>query len=200
MTRLASGSIPLIINKLQIDSVFAPSCSTNVADCYDYSSDSDLFVYDTINSYSDWESSVPSFISKTFHVINKNNNQIVLLQIDHKLMTAKDWTPGGTADCALMTDQIFTMVEFKTNASSEDKIKNNAKNAKEQLHKTYKKLVRLFRNQGIDLRSSFPVQELFVVFDATLCVTNARADIINLTMQPKNAKIPPTFFENEREY
>ncbi|MCQ2307606.1 MAG: hypothetical protein MJ000_08630 [Bacteroidales bacterium] len=200
MSRLASGNIPEIINELHIESVFAPSCSTDVASCYDYSSDSDLYAYDTKYSYSDWENSTPSFVNKTFHIINNNKNQIVLLQIDHKLMTAKNWTPGGTADCALMTNQIFTMVEFKTNAFSEDKIKNNAKNAKEQLHKTYKKIVRLFRDQGIDLRSFFPIQELYVVFDATLGVTSARADIMNLTMQPKNAKMPPTFFENKREY
>ena len=76
--------------------------------------------------------------SKALMIINEKEREIVLLSIDHQLLTG---IQGGIADCALFDDKQFRFVEFKTNA--EGNAKKNFDRATSQLKNT----IQVFRDR-----------------------------------------------------
>ena len=197
-------NLPDAIKQLRLCSALRNCGRVKVEDAFDKSDDENLYVYDDDNlGYSDWTNVEPTaFLSKTFHAQNPNRNTLVLLPLDGRIITGKKITKGGICDCALLTDKEMSLVEFKTNASSElyEAIFRHAEKAIKQLWHTYDSIINpRCRRVGIDITLKVSI-DFYVVFDNELGVTGARADIQNLQDEFLQNNNFPLFFENNKQF
>ena len=86
---------------------------------------------------------------KCCYIYNPKETEVVLLQIDNKLIANR---PGGIADCAVFNTVLFCFVEFKTNAegNTDEAIKATYRKAAEQLKTTLQLFVNKEKAIGID--------------------------------------------------
>src|SRR5574344_1413330 len=120
MPKLSNNQeLPAAIKKLKLCSALKNCGGCKVDKAFDKSTDSKLFVFDNDQlHYSEWTNEMPDFVSKTFRVDNPKNTVIVLLPLDHKLITGQTLIRGGICDCAILTENELSFIEFKTNTST----------------------------------------------------------------------------------
>lgn len=197
-------NLPDAIKQLRLCSALRSCGRVKLEDAFDKSDDENLYVYDDGNiGYSVWDNDEHAVsLSKTFHAQNPNRNTLVLLPLDGCIITGAHVIQGGVCDCALLTDKEMSLVEFKTNASSEldETIFGNAEKAIKQLWHTYDGIINPeCRRVGIDITLKVSI-DFYVVFDNELGVTGARADIQNLQDEFLQNNDFLLFFENNKQF
>lgn len=123
------------IDQLKLDEAFAKDTFRPFNECWTVRMDSSLMVIDDdVDNFSRFTDN-PDDEHKALMIINENNEQIVLLSIDNKLIKAHK---GGICDCALFDDKQFNFVEFKTNAygNSPEQVRETFDKATSQLKET----------------------------------------------------------------
>ena len=101
------------IDRLHLPEAFANHVHRPFDLCWTVRADSRLLVIDDdvekVSRFSDDEEDA----RRALAIVNSENEQIVLLSIDNKLLANIE---GGIADCAVFDTCKFYLVEFKTNA------------------------------------------------------------------------------------
>lgn|SRR5574344_527659 len=179
MPKLSNNQeLPAAIKKLKLCSALKNCGGCKVDKAFDKSTDSKLFVFDNDQlHYSEWTNEMPDFVSKTFRVDNPKNTVIVLLPLDHKIITGQTLSRGGICDCAILTENELSFIEFKTNTSTNSylTILDSSNKAMDQLWHTYDAVIRpLCQKVGVDVSQLVDV-DFHVVFDRDLDITNASA-------------------------
>ena len=107
MPRLSQDrNLPVAITNLRLCSALQYCGALGVANAFDKSSAEYLYIYDDSKlGYTDWTDVVPEFVPKCFVVTNPNNNTIVLLPLDHRILTGKSVVAGGVCDGMLLTEK-----------------------------------------------------------------------------------------------
>lgn len=205
MPKLSQNKIlPAAITQLRLCSALKNCGQIGVENAYDKSEEENLYVYDDESlGYSDWTNNEPvvSF-SKTFDAKNPNKNTLVLLPLDGKIITGKNFIKGGVCDCALLTDKELCFVEFKTNVLSPNylTVLQRANEAKNQLWHTYNEIIDSeCQKVGIDINQKVSV-DFYVVLNKELSVTGVRADLLDLQHEFLMDKHYQLYFENNKQF
>ncbi len=196
--------LPVAITQLRLCSALRHCGRIGVENAFDKSDDENLYVYDDDSRhYTDWTNVEPkAFLSKTFNAQNPNRNTLVLLPLDGRIITGAHFVQGGVCDCALLTDNELSFVEFKTNvlSSNDMTILQRANEAIGQLWHTYDGIINPeCQKVGIDITLKVII-DFYVVFDNDLGVTGARADFQNLQNDFLQDKHCPLFFQNSKQF
>lgn len=203
MAKLKSSTAPqpLVISRLKVVAALK-SCGNEAAvNDLDYSKAVDLYSYDTLKKYTEWQDTIPKNPTKAFHLVNKAEKDVVLLPLDNCIVKDANLIVGGITDSAFLTNDELLFVEFKTNATSstKDALKRNSRKARKQLWHTYESILKpKFAAQGIKLDNEVDI-EFYIVFDSSLEVTAASALFMNQMTQFQNEHGHPLFFDNEQE-
>lgn len=102
-----------------------------ISQCAKSSTDEIIFVADKEQEhYSDFVTShsIEYLLGKVMTIHNEQQKEIILIQIDNKLISSSSSQPR--CDCAIADDKVFRFVEFKTNALG------NTDNAYSQTYET----------------------------------------------------------------
>lgn len=179
--------------------------ATRVEEAYKACSASKVYVYDDhCLKHSDWTDvpeNVPGGVNKCFSVSNPGRVEIVLLPLDNCILSGKNIRKGGICDCLLLTDDIFVFVEFKTDVYSEEHFMDRVAYGIKQLKNTFnlvkQKVCCAMKQQ--DLPSNIKV-EFHIVFDCSLMVTGASADIQNAELQFLLDCNYPLYVDNSKDF
>lgn len=196
--------LPAAITQLKLCYALRFCGPLGVGGAFDKSDDENLYVYDDDTlGYSDWTNVEPTaFLSKTFHAQNPNRNTLVLLPLDGRIITGKNFIKGGVCDCALLTEKELSFVEFKTNVLSPNylTVLQRAKEAKDQLWHTFNGIIDSeCQKAGVDVKQNVSV-DFYVVFNKDLSVTGVRADLQNLQNEFLMDKHYPLYFDDNKQF
>ena len=162
-----------------------------------------LYVYDDGDlGYTDWADVAPAFASKCFVATNPNNNTIVLLPLDHRILTGPNVITGGVCDGVLLTEQEMSLIEFKTNVSDFNylTIIQRANDAIAQLWHTFDGIIKpRCAKKSKDVEQMLSV-DFYVVFDKDLEVTGANAELMDLQIQFLTDNNHPLYFDNGKTF
>lgn len=204
MPRLSlNKDVPIAITNVRLCSALQNCGATGVADAFDKSSAVNLFVYDDqMLGYADWNDIEPDFVSKCFMATNPDNNTIVLLPLDGRVLTGTSVIAGGVCDGMLLTDKEMSLIEFKTNVTSSNykTIVQRANEAVEQLWHTFDGIIKPKceeKNRNIELLLTV---DFYVVFDKDLEITAANSELMDLQIQFFDDYKFPLYFNNEKTF
>lgn len=204
MPRLSlNKDVPIAITNVRLCSALQNCGATGVADAFDKSSAVNLFVYDDqMLGYADWNDIEPDFVSKCFMATNPDNNTIVLLPLDGRVLTGTSVIAGGVCDGMLLTDKEMSLIEFKTNVTSSNykTIVQRANEAIEQLWHTFDGIIKPKceeKNRNIELLLTV---DFYVVFDKDLEITAANSELMDLQIQFFEDYKFPLYFNNEKTF
>lgn len=204
MPRLSQNKqLPAAITNLRLCTALQNCGIIGVADAFDKSSASRLYVYDDGNlGYSDWTDIVPEFVSKCFVATNPNNSTISLLPLDGRILTGTNVIVGGVCDGMLLTEKEMWLIEFKTNVTSSNyqTIIQRAIEAIGQLWHTFDGIIKpKCAAQTKDIEHMLSV-DFHVVFDKDLEVTGVNSKLMDLQIQFLNDKNYPLYFDNGKTF
>lgn len=196
--------LPVAITQLRLCSALKSCGQIGVENAFDKSDDKNLYVYDDGSlGYSDWTNNKHTVsLSKAFNAQNPHNNTLVLLPLDGRIITGKNFIIGGVCDCALLTDKELSFVEFKTNVLSFSylTVLQHAQKAKDQLWHTFDGIIDSeCLKIGVDVKQNVSV-DFYVVFNKDLNVTGVRADLQDLQNEFLMDKYYPLYFENSKQF
>lgn len=197
--------LPEAITRLKLCIAFKPCGHVGVVDAFDKSDAGVLYVYDDNSlGYTDWTNITPApeMESKCLKVTNPNNDTIVLLPLDGRILTGENSTRGGVCDGMVLTQKEMCLVEFKTNADSENfhTIIERANKGITQLSNTFEKVIKPnCATQNIDIEKMLSI-EFYVVFDKSLNVTSAKAELMELQAQFLINNKHSLYFNNEKSF
>lgn len=138
------------IDRLRLDEAFSGKfVHTPLDKCWKAKCDEKLLIIDDIEGSTSRFATDNDDVGKALMIINENKREIILLAIDHQLLTNY---PGGEADCAVFDERQFRFVEFKTNAKGN--LKGNFDKATRQLTNTIKVFTDKLQNVGVSFRDS----------------------------------------------
>ena len=167
------------------------------------STDSRLYVYDdATKGYSDWTNIVPSNLSETFSADNPNNTEIVLLPLDNRIITGPKVTQGGVCDCALLTVNELSLIEFKTNAKtvSNKTLEQRCREASSQILHTIDGIIKPKCSQkGIDIDKKVDI-DAYIVFNNELNVTSVQTIFQAIAMEVLEKNKLLLFVDNKKTF
>lgn len=140
--------IPEAVKQLRLCYAFR-GFSARVMDCVSCSDDAVIYVKDNDTTHISELTTLNDY-ENAFVGYNPKQTNICLLAIDHKLINNYS---GGVADCAVFNTEMFSFVEFKTNAQGQTlvSVESTYESAISQIEST----LRLFENKvkevGVDL-------------------------------------------------
>lgn len=209
MPRLSQDrNLPVAITNLRLCSALQYCGALGVANAFDKSSAEYLYIYDDSKlGYTDWTDVAPEFVSKCFVATNPNNNTIVLLPLDHRILTEKSVVAGGICDGMLLTEKEMCLIEFKTNVTSSNyqTIVQRANDAIDQLWHTFDDIIKpkcttlSIAGQPIDVEQMLSI-DFYVVYDKDLEVTGANSELMDLQTQFLTDKSHPLYFDNGKTF
>ena len=179
-----------------------------MANAFDKSSAEYLYIYDDSKlGYTDWTDVAPEFVSKCFVATNPNNNTIVLLPLDHRILTGKSVVAGGVCDGMLLTEKEMCLIEFKANVTSSNyqTIVQRANDAIDQLWHTFDDIIKpkcttlSIAGQPIDVEQMLSI-DFYVVYDKDLEVTGVNSELMDLQTQFLTDKSHPLYFDNGKTF
>ncbi len=142
-------NIPAAVKQLQLKRAFKGNVP-DIMDCIETTTDAEFAIAD------DEECKYSVIVAaetedKCCHIHNTEKSEVILLQIDNKLIANR---PGGIADCAIFNTDLFRFIEFKTNAegNSQKAISGTYQKASEQLKTT----LQLFADKEQAIGVNFP--------------------------------------------
>lgn len=203
MQQCQNKKIPNAVKQLKLCKSLQ-NCGQSVASCLKRSTAKVLYTYDDTDlKYSDWSESItPDQISRSFIVRNDNEVEIVLLPLDNRIISGPMVTKGGVNDCAILTNRQMSLIEFKTNVTSNSYRNMEAKTnyAIKQLWHTFDEIIYpRCKARGIDLKAKIDI-DFFVIFDHNL-------DVINFTASRSEKQVAflektgfQLYFDNEKSF
>lgn len=203
MARLSNNTnIPTAVSNLRLCSALS-NCGCGVQHAMVISTDEKLYVYDDATlGYSAWSNIVPSNLSKTFSADNPNNTEIVLLPLDNSIITGPKVTQGGVCDCALLTVNELSLIEFKTNVKTEsDKtLEQRCREALSQILHTINGIIKPKCNQQrIDIEEKVDI-DAYIVFDSQLNVTSVQTIFQAIAMEVLEKNKLLLFVHNKKTF
>jgi len=201
MPRLSNKTnIPTAVKNLRLCSALSSCGCIGVRQAMDKSTDNCLYVYDDATlGYSDWTNIVPSNLSETFCVNNPKKTEIVLLPLDHRIITGPTIIQGGVCDCALLTVNELSLIEFKTNVKtqSDETLEQRCREASAQILHTINGIVRPKCNQmHIDIDKKVDI-DAYIVFDNEL-VTGVQTIFQAIAMEVLEKNKLSLYVDNEK--
>lgn len=201
MANQPNNNIPQEVKRLRLCSSLQ-GCGEAVEVCLKESNDVAMSIYDdTSLGYTDWikgNSGLPdSFIAN-----NASNKKLILLPLDNRIISGSAVKQGGVADCAVLTIDNMSFIEFKTNVTSNTdfNISAKTKDAINQLWHTFNGIISpRCSAKGIDIAKMVDV-EFYIVFNKELDVTSATASRLNNQMEFMSDHNFPLYFENEKDF
>ncbi|MDD6165471.1 MAG: hypothetical protein PUB31_03960 [Bacteroidales bacterium] len=203
MQQCQNKKIPNAVKQLKLCKSLQ-NCGQSVASCLKRSTAKVLYTYDDTDlTYSDWSESItPDQISRSFIVRNDNEVEIILLPLDNRIISGPMVTKGGVNDCAILTNRQMSLIEFKTNVTSNSYRNMEAKTnyAIKQLWHTFDEIIYpRCKARGIDLKAKIDI-DFFVIFDHNL-------DVINFTASRSEKQVAflektgfQLYFDNEKSF
>lgn len=196
-------NIPTAVKKLRLCSALSDCGRISVQQAMVISTDSRLYVYDdAILGYSDWTNIVPSNLSETFSADNPNNIEIVLLPLDNRIITGPKVTQGGVCDCALLTVNELSLIEFKTNAKtvSNKTLEQRCREASSQILHTIDGIIKPKCSQkGIDIDKKVDINA-YIVFNNELNVTSVQTIFQAIAMEVLEKNKLLLFVDNKKTF
>lgn len=196
-------NIPTAVKKLRLCSALSDCGRISVQQAMVISTDSRLYVYDdAILGYSDWTNIVPSNLSETFSADNPNNTEIVLLPLDNRIITGPKVTQGGVCDCALLTVNELSLIEFKTNAKtvSNKTLEQRCREASSQILHTIDGIIKPKCSQkGIDIDKKVDINA-YIVFNNELNVTSVQTIFQAIAMEVLEKNKLLLFVDNKKTF
>lgn len=196
-------NIPTAVKKLRLCSALSDCGRISVQQAMVISTDSRLYVYDdAILGYSDWTNIVPSNLSETFSADNLNNTEIVLLPLDNRIITGPKVTQGGVCDCALLTVNELSLIEFKTNAKtvSNKTLEQRCREASSQILHTIDGIIKPKCSQkGIDIDKKVDI-DAYIVFNNELNVTSVQTIFQAIAMEVLEKNKLLLFVDNKKTF
>lgn len=177
--------LPEAIKNIRLGAALQDCGNRHVADAFDKSDATRLFVYDDAElGHTDRTDKMSVFEDKCFVAENPNRSVIALLPLDGCIITGKKIVEGGVCDGMLLTEKEMCFIEFKTNVSSPNyqTIIQRANEAIGQLWHTYDAIVRPRCAKYRNIEDVLAV-EFYVVFDKTLEVTGINSELMDLQSQ-----------------
>lgn len=203
MQQCQNKEIPKAVKQLRLCKSLE-DCGQSVASCLKRSTAKVLYTYDDTDlTYSDWSESIaPDKISRSFIVRNDDNVEIVLLPLDNRIISGPMVTKGGVNDCAILTERQMSLIEFKTNVTSNSDRNMEAKtnDAIDQLWHTFDEIISpRCKAKGIDLTDKIDI-DFFVIFDSNLDVTNVTASRLEKQVAFLEKTGFQLYFDNEKSF
>jgi hypothetical protein len=196
-------NIPTAVKKLRLCSALSDCGRISVQQAMVISTDSRLYVYDDATlGYSDWTNIVPSNLSETFSADNPNNTEIVLLPLDNRIITGPKVTQGGVCDCALLTVNELSLIEFKTNAKtvSNKTLEQRCREASSQILHTIDGIIKPKCSQkGVDIDKKIDI-DAYIVFDNQLNVTSVQTIFQAIAMEVLEKNKLLLFVDNKKTF
>ncbi len=196
-------NIPTAVSNLRLCSALSDCGRIGVQQAMVISTDSRLYVYDdAILGYSDWTNIVPSNLSETFSADNPNNIEIVLLPLDNRIITGPKVTQGGVCDCALLTVNELSLIEFKTNAKtvSNKTLEQRCREASSQILHTIDGIIKPKCSQkGIDIDKKVDINA-YIVFNNELNVTSVQTIFQAIAMEVLEKNKLLLFVDNKKTF
>lgn len=204
MPRLSNNTnIPIAVSKLRLCSALSNCGHVGVQEAMDISRDESLYVYDDATlGYSDWTNMVPSHLSETFCADNPMKTEIVLLPLDNRIITGPAVVQGGVCDCALLTVNELSLIEFKTNVrtASDETLEQRCHKAVSQILHTINEIVKPKCNQmGVELEEKVDI-DAYIVFDNELNVTGVKATSQAIAMDVFEEEKLLLYFDNKKTF
>lgn len=198
---LQNNNIPKEVSRLRLCSALQ-NCGHSVEMCLKKSKASKIVVFDDDTlGYTDWRIRGKNR-PDAFTIHNKFKKTIVLLPLDHRIISGPNIIVGGVADCAILTTSNLDFIEFKTNVigNSVENLDTRTEKAMKQLWRTYDGIFkpRCLQN-SIDIPALVKI-EFYIVFNKELDVTGAMASRQNYQEEFRERYGYRLFFENEKEY
>lgn len=196
-------NIPTAVKKLRLCSALSDCGRISVQQAMVISTDSRLYVYDDATlGYSDWTNIVPSNLSETFSADNPNNIEIVLLPLDNRIITGPKVTQGGVCDCALLTVNELSLIEFKTNAKtvSNKTLEQRCREASSQILHTIDGIIKPKCSQkGVDIDKKIDI-DAYIVFNNELNVTSVQTIFQAIAMEVLEKNKLLLFVDNKKTF
>lgn len=196
-----ANNIPNEVKRLRLCSSLQ-NCGGAVEVCMKESNDPIMSIFDDSTlGYTDWVIG-NSGKSDAFTANNATNKKLILLPLDNKIISGHNVKKGGVADCAVLTMNDLSFIEFKTNVTlnSEDNLSVHTENAMKQLWHTYDGIISpRCLAKGINIATMVDV-EFYIVFNKELDVTSATASRLNQQMEFMSNHNFPLYFENEKDF
>ena len=196
-------NIPTAVKKLRLCSALSDCGRISVQQAMVISTDSRLYVYDDATlGYSDWTNIVPSNLSETFSADNPNNIEIVLLPLDNRIIIGPKVTQGGVCDCALLTVNELSLIEFKTNAKtvSNKTLEQRCREASSQILHTIDGIIKPKCSQkGVDIDKKIDI-DAYIVFNNELNVTSVQTIFQAIAMEVLEKNKLLLFVDNKKTF
>lgn len=194
-------TLPVSITQLRLCSALGKCGALGVAGAFDKSKANSLFVYDDKTlGYTDWTDQEPEFASICFRVNNPSGIDIVLLPFDHRIMTGPNIIVGGICDCAILTQNELSFIEFKTDVASTNDltILQRADEAIGQILHTYFDIVLPgCESVSVNLQQKVAV-DFHVKFNELFMIAGANASLMEKQDDFVNEYNIPLFFDHEK--
>lgn len=204
MPRLSQDrNLPSAVTNIRLGSALRDCGALKVADTFDKSTKPMLFAYDDRSlGYTDWSDTEPEFRSKCFVVRNPDMLTVVLIPLDGGTVTGTNVIQGGVCDGMLLTEKAMSLVEFKTDVTSENHqtILQRANEAVGQLWHTFDGIIKprcLRMSRDIEKHMSV---DFHVVFDEDLKITGASSQFMDMQTQFLEDKGHMLYFENGKTF
>lgn len=201
MANHPDNNIPQEVRRLRLCSSLQ-SCGGAVEVCLKESNEVAMSIYDDASlGYTDWING-NSGLPDTFIANNAGNKKLVLLPLDNRIISGPVVKQGGVADCVVLTMDNMSIIEFKTNVTSNTDFNISAKteDAINQLWHTYDGIISpRCLAKGVDIATMVDI-EFYIVFNKELDVTSATASRLNHQMEFMRNHNLPLYFENEKNF
>ena len=201
MANHPDNNIPQEVRRLRLCSSLQ-SCGGTVEVCLKESNEVAMSIYDDASlGYTDWING-NSGLPDTFFANNAGNKKLILLPLDNRIISGPVVKQGGVADCVVLTMDNMSIIEFKTNVTSNTDFNISAKteDAINQLWHTYDGIISpRCLAKGVDIATMVDI-EFYIVFNKELDVTSATASRLNHQMEFMRNHNLPLYFENEKNF
>lgn len=201
MPNQTNNNIPIEVKRLRLCSSLQ-GCGGAIGVCLKESDEVAMSIYDdAVLGYSDWindnSGSPDAFIAH-----NADNKKLILLPLDNRIISGQKVKQGGVADCAVLTMDNMSFIEFKTNVRSntDRNISEKTEDAINQLWHTFNEIIfPRCSAKGIDIAKMVDI-EFYIVFNKELDVTSSSASRLNYQMEFMNDHHFPLYFDNEKNF
>lgn len=201
MANHPDNNIPQEVRRLRLCSSLQ-SCGGTVEVCLKESNEVAMSIYDDASlGYTDWING-NSGLPDTFIANNAGNKKLILLPLDNRIISGPVVKQGGVADCVVLTMDNMSIIEFKTNVTSNTDFNISAKteDAINQLWHTYDGIISpRCLAKGVDIATMVDI-EFYIVFNKELDVTSATASRLNHQMEFMRNHNLPLYFDNEKNF
>lgn len=204
MPRLAKDNLlPTAITNIRLGAALQHSGARSVAEAFDKSEAETLFVYDDCAlGRTDWTMDEPDDTARCFRADNPHKETIAMLPLDGYIITGTNTVRGGVCDGMLLTEKDMTLIEFKTNVTSANRltILQRAQEAIDQLWHTYDGIIRpacASKDRTLDDRLAV---DFHVVFHKAMLVTAINAELMDLQSMFLESNGLPLYFDSQKTF